>query len=187
MTQQVSKTALDELIPLCIGGSCFTATYQTLKKSPYFQRIIENDKDSILYVSDNEIFIDRSGRLFEHVLQYLRTDDFQVEEESTLRELLVESRDYELPDMFQKVMDKLASTEKKEYLLLDGTQLADSLNVSLLGHGKKPDVVSALKFEAHYVYRCIEGHFRHTYNCPLSPSRSDSNETVLFLVTKKND
>ena len=194
MTQeQVSKPALDDLIPLCVSGSSFAITYKTLKRSPYFKRMIKKDRDSVLYVNHNEIFLDRSDRLFEHVLQYLQTDDIQVDDESTLRELLVESEDYELPDMFQKVMDKLALIGMKEYHILHPTQLAKSIDESSAHRGKvkksigsQYSIISELKFEYSVLFRC---QLYHTYSCTCARVQveRDGNERIMYLVSKNKD
>ena len=58
------------MIKLNVGGQIFTTTIDTLtKKSNYFKKLFEfNSHD------DDEIFIDRCPKLFEVVLNYMRTN-----------------------------------------------------------------------------------------------------------------
>ncbi|KAI8996009.1 hypothetical protein BC832DRAFT_607216 [Gaertneriomyces semiglobifer] len=65
----------ETIIKLQVGERRFVTTKETLiRKSIYFDVLLGEDfkkPDSSL---DGHIFVDRSGDLFEHVLQYMRTD-----------------------------------------------------------------------------------------------------------------
>lgn len=71
-----------EIIKLNVGGIHFQTTKDTLIKSPYFSMML-NGKWSI---PKDEIFIDRSGKIFEHVLNLLR-DPYYSYPEKYLSEL----------------------------------------------------------------------------------------------------
>ena len=60
-------------IKLNVGGIIFETTDDTLKRSQYFKSYLEN-------WNHDEIFIDRSPRIFKHVLDLLRdpTYDFPI-------------------------------------------------------------------------------------------------------------
>lgn len=57
-------------IKLNVGGCKFETTRATLAGSEYFTKLLELS-------GENEIFIDRSGILFEHVLCLLRNPDYE--------------------------------------------------------------------------------------------------------------
>ncbi len=63
-------------IKLNIGGVHFETTYNTLKQSSMFgswlSRWVHNDED---------FFVDRSGAIFEHILNFLRNPDYAYPEE----------------------------------------------------------------------------------------------------------
>ena len=65
-----------ETIKLNVGGVYFQTTKDTLIKSPYFSMML-NGKWSI---PKDEIFIDRSGKIFEHILNLLRDPTYSYPE-----------------------------------------------------------------------------------------------------------
>lgn len=65
-----------DIIKLNVGGIHFETTKDTLTKSPYFNAMF-NGKWS---VSEDEIFIDKSGKIFEHVLNLLRDPNYYYPE-----------------------------------------------------------------------------------------------------------
>ncbi|KAL3147265.1 BTB/POZ domain-containing protein kctd3 [Trebouxia sp. C0010 RCD-2024] len=64
-----------EIIKLNIGGVKHTTSLATLTAVPgtYFTALLCGDLTDIL-TQDGEVFIDRQGKCFEHILQYLRAD-----------------------------------------------------------------------------------------------------------------
>ena len=141
-------------ISLCVGGTSFITSYHTLKPALYLKRLIDGPEKDVTCINENEIFIDRSGRLFEYVLQYLRAYDFQDCDTGTLRELLVEAEYFEIQSMISKVMEKLDAQNQKEHFLLDINELK---NISSLSERKKStdalisdqyDVISVWNFDS---------------------------------------
>ncbi|ARF12672.1 BTB/POZ domain protein [Klosneuvirus KNV1] len=65
-----------ETVKLNVGGVHFQTTKDTLIKSPYFSMML-NGKWSI---PKDEIFIDRSGKIFEHILNLLRDPTYSYPE-----------------------------------------------------------------------------------------------------------
>ncbi|CAF3965773.1 unnamed protein product [Adineta steineri] len=102
----------DNRIYLDVGGQLFTTTIRTLTQqinSPFFKVLITekwNKTNSI----DNPIFIDRDGRLFDHILKYLRTGELIIEDKIVRKELLIEAKYYKL----QNLEDDLNLMIKKE-------------------------------------------------------------------------
>ena len=58
-------------VDLDVGGTVFRTTEMTLRKSPYFQTLLEIDDGTTM-------FVDRCPILFAKVLQYLRTNAIYV-------------------------------------------------------------------------------------------------------------
>lgn len=60
------------LVKLNVGGTIFTTFKTTLIKAKYFESYFER------WDNKEEIFIDESPKLFEHVLCYLRNSDYPI-------------------------------------------------------------------------------------------------------------
>ena len=80
---------------LNVGGERFETTFSTLKGSAYFRSWLGR------WNFENEIFIDRSGKIFEHVLGVLRDPDYPYPEEH-LSELVF----YGIPFTANKKIDR---------------------------------------------------------------------------------
>jgi len=62
---------MSERIKLNVGGQHFETTKDTLIRAPYFEALLSR------WISkEKEIFIDRSGSAFNHVLNLLRNPDY---------------------------------------------------------------------------------------------------------------
>lgn len=90
----------NEKMVVDVGGVSFTTTKETLRKSPYFDRIIDTARD-------NYIFVDRDFTAFVYVLNYLRTDKcFVTSEDMLFLEFLkTEAAFYELHNMVKLLQD----------------------------------------------------------------------------------
>jgi hypothetical protein len=111
----------DKRVYLDIGGQRFATTIKTLTQtnSIFFQTLItekwNENKNSI----DNQIFIDRDGRLFEYILKYLRTGELNIDEKILRKDLLIEARYYTLQDLEDELNsrkeDLFMSTNSMEF------------------------------------------------------------------------
>ncbi len=63
-----------EIVKLNVGGKSFATLESTLLKheNSYFVDLLKN-KDKVVYDENNAIFIDRNPKLFEFIIEYLRT------------------------------------------------------------------------------------------------------------------
>jgi len=61
-------------VHLNVGGRHFETTKETLIQSPYFEALLNRWAPD----SSKEIFLDRSGKAFEHVLSFLRNPKYNV-------------------------------------------------------------------------------------------------------------
>ena len=73
----------------------------------------------VKYVKDNQIFIDRSGWLFEYVLQFLRTSCITIDR-NQLQDLKTEGEFYQLDEMVV-LIDKVLNTSnlQEKYRIVD--------------------------------------------------------------------
>jgi len=89
------------IITINVGGKLFTTTTETLFLSKYFKEISE-DKIKCEKDGNGYIFIDRSPKTFQHVLDFIRDDKYPFPDEY----------EYELD--FYKIQYKFAETIEKE-------------------------------------------------------------------------
>ncbi|KAG2207976.1 hypothetical protein INT47_010960 [Mucor saturninus] len=116
------------IVRLNVGGTRFYTHYGTLRVSPYFRT------DLFKAETNEEIFIDRSGQLFTHILQYLR--DGRINHTDRLEALRVEAIFYQLDDLVNKLDNMIKnplSDSNKEYKLIDFTDLKDLSKLSSNG------------------------------------------------------
>lgn len=102
----------DSRVHLDVGGQRFTTTIKTLTQgnSLFFTTLIKEQWDRKTNTSDEPIFIDRDGKLFDYVLKYLRTGQLTIEDKTIRRELLIEAKYYKIAAL----EDELNPTGKKE-------------------------------------------------------------------------
>lgn len=117
--EQVAKIH-GQIIKLNVGGTRFYASYGILRTSPYLKQVL-NDIHSF----QDEVFIDRSGQLFIHIIQYLR--DGRINATDRLEALLVEAKFYGLSSLVQTLEDWIKdpiSDRNKEYQLIEMSDLS---------------------------------------------------------------
>jgi hypothetical protein len=94
-----------KLVKLNVGMHYYCIYYDTLKVSPYSKDMLSgDDMESLPMVNDDGIFIDRSGNLFEYILQYLRDYEINAGKSVDLEELKMEAEYYKLSDMVEGMM-----------------------------------------------------------------------------------
>jgi len=62
-----------DLVKLNIGGHFFETSQATLRQCIFFDRILGGEFGPCNYDSNGRLFVDRSGALFVHILEYLRS------------------------------------------------------------------------------------------------------------------
>lgn len=97
----------DRVVNLSIGGERFTSRFDNFAKyrDSTLYRLVEN--------SNGDVFIDRDGKDFRHVLNYIRgIDSIQhITDGSTLSDLLEECRFYQIQELVEHVKRKLEELE----------------------------------------------------------------------------
>ncbi|KAL0135622.1 BTB/POZ protein [Mucor lusitanicus] len=128
----------ESIIKLNVGGTPFTTFYTTLAQSEFFVHLLdESTLSSKTITSNNEIFIDRSGKLFDDILYYLRTHSVFANDFDTLRLLQEEANYYQLEGMVEaseKEIKRLLEidTEKTSFILKDADTLKERSNYIVL-------------------------------------------------------
>lgn len=113
----LTEDGAPSMISLNIGGHRFLTTPATLSSVPgsYFAKLVKNAA-----LTEQEIFIDRNGRVFEYVLDYLRCTRFgdttlnMPSDERTLRLLSREAQFFKLPDLQEKATDMINRLNKSK-------------------------------------------------------------------------
>ncbi|KAL9558470.1 hypothetical protein MBANPS3_000888 [Mucor bainieri] len=100
----------ESTVKLNVGGKSFTTFYKTLEQSKFFVNLLNEDTLSSKTITNkNEIFIDRSGKLFSDILYYLRTHSVFANEE--------EAKYYQLDEMVEaskQEMKALSEIDKQK-------------------------------------------------------------------------
>jgi len=89
---------LEPIVRLNIGGYCYVTTKQTLEiqgRENFFTRLISGQVPSIKD-SKGQYFIDRDGKYFEPILEYLRTGDVVIPRDISLKSVVREANFYNL-------------------------------------------------------------------------------------------
>ena len=103
----------DSVVYLNVDGQLFSTTVKTLTQSAspnYFTKLLSEKWSPETNASDNRIFIDRDGRLFDYVLKYLRTGEVHIEDKIIRKELITEAKYYKLPELEKKLTSTMGST-----------------------------------------------------------------------------
>ena len=113
---------MTNIVKLNVGGTIYITTKTTLLSVPdsYFGVLLSSNFKPTLI--EDAFFIDRSGILFEHILNYLRTQPLQNEspyryqlpnDENLLKSLLLEADFYLLSELREDINLKLSTADKK--------------------------------------------------------------------------
>ncbi len=105
-------------VKLNVGGHLFSTSSDTLTKSDSMLRAMFSTRIDVCTDSDGFILIDRCGKHFEAILNYLRDEDTQGLEyymegksEGELHELLKETKFYCIQSMVHIVEQKMSSAK----------------------------------------------------------------------------
>lgn len=125
-----------------VGGKLFTTYYDTLKRSSYFQELIQNKKgDHAIAIQveaqQESYFIDRDGDMFEVILHYLRSCDISGKTPAQLKKLKEETAFFKFEELIMKVDQALYASsieENKENLEVKGiTDVISQIHADVTG------------------------------------------------------
>ena len=133
MSKKIESTQISETVNLNIGGQHFTTTRQTLTKDPnsYFAAMFSG-RFSLKRSEDGAIQtieIDRDGKHFRHILNYLRDGKLSLPEEATctdLEEIEREATYYQIQGIIDE-LSKPRSAQSQKSSIQGATALATRL------------------------------------------------------------
>ncbi|KAL9558471.1 hypothetical protein MBANPS3_000889 [Mucor bainieri] len=108
-----------KLITLNVGGKIFTTYYDTLKRSSYFQELVQNKKgEQAIAIEEGaqqqSFFIDRDGDTFEVIMHYLRSCDISVKTPAQLKKLKNEAAFFKFDELVLKADQALYANACEE-------------------------------------------------------------------------
>lgn len=123
MKAKLAATAVQGKVILDIGGDKFTTSVDTLTrdKDTFFTALFSRQWELERDPKDDSIFIDRDGKLFAHILSYLRTDTIpgEVMATETLRQkVIAEAKYYQM----NRLVEVLTEPERKKAAQKEATQ-----------------------------------------------------------------
>ena len=115
MKAKLATTAVQGKVILDVGGDKFTTSVETLTrdKDTFFTALFSRQWEVERDPKDESIFIDRDGKLFAHILAYLRTDTIpsEVMATETLRQKVIAETNYY---QMTKLVEVLTEPERKK-------------------------------------------------------------------------
>lgn len=127
MKVKLATTTIQGKVILDVGGDKFATSVETLtrEKNTFFTALFSQQWELERDPKDDSIFIDRDGKLFAHILAYLRTGDVPSEVMSTelLRQkVIAEAKYYQMNQLIEilteperkKAVQKEAARKKAE-------------------------------------------------------------------------
>ncbi|CAK8679275.1 unnamed protein product [Clavelina lepadiformis] len=132
----VSHIEIPEVVELNVGGSYFTTSLSTLRKYPNSMlAVMFSGRHNLLTDKDGRYFIDRDGRLFEFVLNFLRQGELPPSSESL--KVYQEAQFYNIDEMCEELelfrpvageklrkdfLTRVANYEDNLYMLMKNAQ-----------------------------------------------------------------
>ncbi|CEG77959.1 hypothetical protein RMATCC62417_12630 [Rhizopus microsporus] len=114
MSESESQQA--KLVKLNVGGDLYLTYEVTLKKSLFFKNLLETEMQNNEKTDSGEILVDRCGKLFEHVLRYLRNGTIRWNklDVELLEKLSEEVEFYQVEEMKRMIDEELEKRKNKE-------------------------------------------------------------------------
>ncbi|XP_075243654.1 uncharacterized protein LOC142337905 isoform X2 [Convolutriloba macropyga] len=100
-------TRLNAPVHIDVGGTAYTTTLQTLTKYPNSKlgKMFSGKIPIVLDSLKQHYFIDRDGKIFRHILNFLRTDEVNLVKQSPIiQDLLAEAKYFEIEQLESKIM-----------------------------------------------------------------------------------
>ena len=96
-SMSVSTNSSSDIVVLNVGGNYFTTTKSTLRKGDHMLSAMFSGRMPVIETNDGSVFIDRDGKHFRAILNFLRDGSVPLPEEKTqLAELQKEAQYYSI-------------------------------------------------------------------------------------------
>ena len=137
---KLGMTSIKGMVVLNVGGDRYTTSVETLtrEKDTFFTALFSKQWQLEKDPKDDSIFIDRNGKLFAHILEYLRTNvvlDDVLKNEILRQKLILEAKYFRLHSLIDALTesDRLTQVDqaKETGEFLNGTLLAAEQKVKL--------------------------------------------------------
>ena len=129
---KLGMTSIKGMVILNVGGERYTTSVETLthEKDTFFTALFSKQWQLERDPKDDSIFIDRNGKLFTYILEYLRTNvllDDVMKNEILRQKLVIEAQYFRL----QSLIDVLTQSDRSEQVQQQ-QKTGDFLNGTLL-------------------------------------------------------
>ncbi len=186
MNNKVEKE-VSNIIILDIGGIKFKTTKRTLQKYDIiFNGLIES------CIDNNEIFIDRDGKYFEYILEFLRNGDNVIlpDDETINKKIYLECQYYCLIELQNKIKNIYKWNETKIIEMTDYKKLLETINEHVNDGWISNDKTYKQYKKEHYE-NCINEEYtnmmkKHPFNHHNIVISSD-NKKYLVCYNKNNE
>ena len=127
---KLATTVVDGKVILDVGGEKYSTSVETLtrEKNTFFTALFSRQWKLELDPADKSIFIDRDGKLFQHILAYFRTRKIPVDvmsNESLRQALIIEAEYFRLQDLLFILSTPEREQQRRiDAFFLDGTLAA---------------------------------------------------------------
>jgi hypothetical protein len=128
---KLASTAVKGKVILDVGGDKYATSVETLtrEKNTYFTALFSRQWELERDPKDDSIFIDRDGKLFTHILAYLRTDSVSndiMTNEPLRQNLILEAKYFHLHKLIEILMEpERKEAERLKIPFRDGTLLSE--------------------------------------------------------------
>jgi hypothetical protein len=121
---KLATTSFEGMVILNVGGDKYTTSVETLtrEKDTFFTALFSKQWELKRDPVDKSIFIDRDGKLFAHLLAYLRTNQVPKDatnNESLRRSLIIEAEYFLLHNLIQILTEPERIVEEAERFRID--------------------------------------------------------------------
>ena len=119
MSQKMEHVHLSSIVNLNVGGRRFTTSLQTLTKDPdSMLAAMFSGKFEVKPLEDGAFFIDRDGKHFRFILNYLRTGKLTLPKGATfLDELAEEAEFYQIQGILDELVSKVPKYFEESWIL----------------------------------------------------------------------
>lgn len=181
---------MDQIITLNVGGTLYTTTTSTLSadNGSMLAKLVDPNiglahAAPALRDKDGNLFIDRSGKLFDTVLNYLRNMECPAPDTiHGCNELLLEAKFYNLDGLVLALEDAIKRLQRKEAVTRQQAHDLHSVSTTIIDtRAELQESFDQMADDLH----CLSGYFVGPADDEASPNWLGDHETLEELVDSK--